>query len=208
MNKQNQAKLQMRVTHPISKATANFRAIQGETPLFAACHNNNAEVLRMLLEDNADKDQAVKTGGAEAQAAQRAFSSLPHQGLRPTGPLALSRLAVNAKMKARRGHLNLSRTAPPAPRGVLLLRREAALVYWMDWLHNSTHNSETYTFELRHVARELLPQIPGCRNSQCEETPLHVACHRNSLECARLLLDLGADKNRAALNGATPLLLH
>lgn len=68
-------------------------------------------------------------------------------------------------------------------------------------LHKAANQGELATVEELIKSAEVSVDAPGAQ----DRTALQRACGGNQLECVKLLLDLGADKNKTDKAGRTPL---
>ena len=68
-------------------------------------------------------------------------------------------------------------------------------------LHKAAHQGEVATIEELIKSGEVDVNAPGAQ----ERTALHRACGGNHVECLKVLIDLGANKDKADKAGRTPL---
>jgi ankyrin repeat protein len=158
----------------------------GVTPLYLACVNGNPEIIEHLLRAGADANAAVTEG-------ETALMTAARSGRVEAAKVLLAHGAnVNAR-EAWRGQTALMwASAQNHPAMAKLLIDSGAEV-------DARSAIQQWERQVTAEPREKwLP--PGGL------TPLLFAARQGALECARILLDAGADINRADPDGITPLL--
>ena len=195
---------------------------EGQTPLSSPAGDGHVDVVRLLLEKGAEVDRAKEDGwtplliacqqghverrGCCWRKARRLIGRRGRSGRRCTSPAsaATSTRRGCCWTKARRS-IGRWRTEDAAM-DRLPERFDAARLLLDKGAEVDRADKEGWTplYVACQESRAAAGERRGGRSEQ-GATPLHVACREGHVDAARLLLDKGAEVDRAMEDGATPL---
>ena len=165
-----------------------------ETPLHAAAKSGNKEIIGKLVQYGADLDATDKEGRTPL------IRLLDNK--RTDAALFLIEQGADTEITDNSGHKAVDYATAHGLREVVLrLSVGTSDIHGNTPLHQAVFNGQSETVRILLSTSDDMLNIPNDEG----ETPLIIACMKGNLTVAKLLIDAGADVNKALLNGNTPL---
>ena len=165
-----------------------------ETPLHAATRSGNKEIIGKLVQYGAELDATDKEGRTPL------IRLLDNK--RTDAALFLIEQGADTEVADNSGHKAIDyATAHGLREVVMFLSVGTSDIHGNTPLHQAVFNGQSETVRILLSTSDDMLNIPNDEG----ETPLIIACMKGNLIVAKLLIDAGADVNKALLNGNTPL---
>lgn len=168
---------------------------RSESPLHAAARSGNKEIIGRLLQGGADMD------GTDADGKTPLLCLLDNK--RTDAALFLIEKGADTEMMDNNGHKAIDYATAYGLREVVahLSSTTTSDAFGNTSLHQAVYNGQGEVIRtLLTASKEMLD-----RPNDGGETPLVIACTQNNLMVATMLIEAGADVNKALLNGTAPL---